>query len=173
MNPRFARHILSATLLVTVLLNGCTFSKLEDDLEELATMTHEYSGVVLAEELESNSIVVVAMADPDGSEVLGYWMAYGESEFTMRLPSGEIYFVAFNDLNQDLTFQEGEPLGWGSDGQAVVGEDEAITGIAIPLRQALEDDSAIPASLVDKNLTEFIATGLSFAIGTVSSLDNP
>lgn len=173
MHRRTAQHILSATSLVMVLLSGCTFSKLDADLEELATVTHEYSGVVLAEELESNSIVVVAMADPDGSDVLGYWMAYGESEFTMRLPSGEIYFVAFNDLNQDLTFQEGEPLGWGSGGQAVVGKDEAITGIAIPLRQALEDDSAIPASLVDKNLTEFIATGLSFAIGTVSSLDNP
>lgn len=173
MNRRTAQHILSATSLVMVLLSGCTFSKLDADLEELAAVTHQYSGVVLAEELESDSIVVVAMADPDGSEVLGYWMAYGESEFTMNLPPGEIYFVAFNDLNKDLTFQEGEPLGWGSGGQAIVGADEAITGISIPLSQAPENDSATPASLVGENLSGYIASGLSFAIGTVSSLDNP
>jgi uncharacterized alpha/beta hydrolase family protein len=173
MKRRIAHHFLPAVLIAAVLLNGCTFSKLEDDLEDLATVTHEYSGVVLAEELESDSIVVVAMADPDGDEVLGYWMAYGESEFTMRLPAGEIYFVAFNDLNKDLTFQEEEPLGWGSGGQAVVGAEEAVSGISIPVSRASRNDRATPASLVDKNLSEFIATGLSFAIGTVSSLDNP
>lgn len=163
---------ISAIFCAASLLSGCAFSTLEDDLDQLATVTHEYSGVILTEELGSDSIVVVAMADPNGDEILGYSMQYGESEFTMGLPSGEIYFVAFNDLNKDITLQTGEPLAWGAGGQAIVGADEPITGISISLGRETARDLAIPASLVDENLSEYIASGLSFAIGTVSSLDN-
>jgi pimeloyl-ACP methyl ester carboxylesterase len=147
---------------------GCTFSKLEGDLEQLDAIAHVFDGTLAAEDLLSESVVIVAMHDADGAGVSSFDLMYGSGPFEMRLNPKPTWFFAFNDLNKDLAFQADEPYAWAADGQPVEPDGEP------PIIMLTQTSSGeLPAQLVNKALIQNFNDRLSFAIGTVSSLDNP
>jgi pimeloyl-ACP methyl ester carboxylesterase len=169
------RRKLGFTLVVVAfgLLGGCVFSKLEKDLQQLEAATFPYTGTVTTGELETRKIIVVAMTDTAGEHVIGFSLQYGISEFEMKLPAQETYFLAFEDLNQDLRFQATEPFAWSMNAFPADPAEGSNQGISIALDAPNGASQAQPTALVDKLLSRYLDVDLKFSIGEVTSLDNP
>ena len=172
MRTRVPAPLILTAAMATGLLSGCVFSALEEDLEKLQSATHIFSGTVGNGDVESREIVVVALADTAGEEVVGFSLQYGYSDFEMRLPERPAYFFAFNDANKDLRFQADEPFAWSSNSLPVDPAQGPTDGIVIHFTAEGEPGGNMPTALVDKLLSDNLYTDLKFAIGTVSSLDN-
>ena len=155
--------------LVILVSASCAFSSLEKDLEQLDAARQVFSGAVSTQGLVSDSIVVVAMLDPQGDKVEKFELLYGPGSFEIRLMPEPTYFFGFNDLNRDLSFQVGEPYGWAANVGAL--------GPGQEVQIHIEADSAkpgpIPVSLVERPLYEGLDDDVSFILGSVSSLSDP
>jgi len=162
------------TLLLTILVSACSFSKLEGDLKRYRELGHEFNGSIVLEGIESNSLAVVAMYDAQGDDVYSYRVLPGPGEFQFKGKPEPLYFFAFDDQNKDLAFQPGEPYARNAGGGPV----DPSTGSTDDIRLVLATDSAgssdYPRGLVDVNvMSRDIEMGLDFAIGDISSLDDP
>lgn len=160
-------------LVIAVNLGGCVFKTLEKDLEKLEAATFAFDGTVSTTHLETRSIIVVAMTDQQGDNIAGFSLQAGSSQFEMRLPSVPTYFLAFNDLNQDLRFQADEPFAWAANLSPADPASDAGELIEIDLDAESRSAGPLPEALVGKALTEHIRPDIKFNVGTVSSLDNP
>jgi pimeloyl-ACP methyl ester carboxylesterase len=160
-----------ATLLIfALLMNGCVFFALDDDLQKLDDISHLFTGSVSTEVLQFHATVVVALEDGDAEKITSFRMMSGPGVFeirTARLPS---YFFAFGDLNKDLRFQPDEPYAWAAGGQAVIPSGNATYNIDIVIGSA--NQPPFPQRLVDLPLENHLRNYVRTHIGTVSSLDN-
>lgn len=152
---------------------GCSFSKLEKDLEILDTTAQAVSGTVSNDDPETNAVVVVAFQDPDGSRIGGFDMLSGDGPFDLRLDPVPTYVFAFSDINKDLRFQRGEPYGWAANGLPLALDTDAASRANIDISIVAVNQQPVPDQLVDEPLAQHLDNALSFSIGTVSSLDDP
>ena len=171
MNIMSQRNLIS--LVLVVILAGCVFSKLEDDLAKLEDVSHIYSGSVSAGEGHSNAFVVVAMHGQQGEGIAGFRMLSGPGPFELRLEPVPVYFFAFDDLNKDLRFQSDEPYGWAAEGQPITPAEADTTNIDFSIDAVADNQPPYPPRLIDEPLVEHLDDRLSFNLGTVTSLDNP
>jgi uncharacterized alpha/beta hydrolase family protein len=168
-----SKFIRLGLLLASVLhLTACSFSGLKADLQSLEEVTHTFDGSVVADELASDAIVIVATKDPEGASVTGFMLLHGAGSFTMRLSPSPTFFFAFNDLNKDLRFQRDEPFGWAQDGTAVDAGDGATSNVAINISASSAANRQIPQQLIDVPLDQHLSEHVQFNVGAVTTLDN-
>jgi hypothetical protein len=164
------RCVLAGGLFIVV--SGCAFSKLGQDLDKLAAVAHSFSGTVSTNGRETEAIVVVALDNSDGEGIKTFRMMSTEGPFEIRSDIAPTFFFGFEDINKDLRFQTNEPYGWASDGEAI----DPANGSTESIEITIVADSAQPAyppQLVDEPLADHMRSALQFNSGTVSSLDNP
>ena len=160
-----------APFFVVVVLTGCVFSRLNDDLNRLEDETHLFTGDITSELLEFHSTVVVSMADPAAEDIISFRMLAGGGEFEIRQPRKPAWFFAFADLNNDLRFQPGEPHGWAAGGNAVVPGKRATRDVDIFISQ--RNQATYPTRLVEEPLERHLKNYARAHIGSVSTLDDP
>jgi pimeloyl-ACP methyl ester carboxylesterase len=156
---------------LALLVAGCAFSKLDEDLDRLDTETHLFSGVVNSELLELHATVIVSLADAAAEDIVSFRMLSGEGSYEIRQPRTPAWFFAFADLNKDLRFQAHEPYGWAAGGD-IVEPGELFTG-GIDIVIAQQDEPTYPVNLVDQPLEDHLNNYARAHIGSVSSLEDP
>jgi len=116
-SQHYAVNILNSTLvIISSLLSGCVLLDLRDDL----ILLDESSNI--SGKLESNSVedkpVLIALYKPDENETYTletFTVRYGTGNFELLVGNGDYYLVAFEDSNEDFTWQENERIGWHGD----------------------------------------------------------
>lgn len=160
-----------APLFVVLVMTGCAFSRLDDDLDRLDTEAHLFTGDITSELLVFHSTVVVSMADPAAENIISFRMLAGEGAFEIRQAKEPAWFFAFADLNKDLRFQPGEPHGWAAGGNAVNVGERATRGVDIVISR--DGAATYPTRLVEEPLEDHLKNYARIHIGSVSSLDDP
>jgi pimeloyl-ACP methyl ester carboxylesterase len=156
---------------LTLLVSGCVFSQLDDDLAKLEDVTHLFTGTVSTDVLQFHSTVVVALEDRDAESIKSFRMMAGAGVFEIRAAKTPLYFFAFADLNKDLRFQADEPYGWAAQAEAISPTGDATTDIDILIGTA--DQRPIPEELLEEPLEYHLNNYANTHIGTVSSLEDP
>jgi uncharacterized alpha/beta hydrolase family protein len=152
---------------------GCVFSKLEKDLAKLESIAHVFTGAVVAEETDSNAIVVLALRDSNGQQIASFRMVSEAGTFDIKSDLAPTYFFAFDDFNMDLRFQANEPYGWANEGKALDPENEDTENIIISINASADNQLAFPEELIDEPLEDHVNDNVQINVGTVSSIDHP
>ena len=149
---------------------GLRFSTLEKDLEQLNRNLYIYPVAISTAESTSESLLIVALKDLDGKEVMGFRAISKPGHFDLRLRSEQAYLFAFDDQNMDFQYQAGEPYGWGAGGKLLTGDDELAEKAEIMIGSSENPPS--PELLVDQRLMDKIDVNMNFNFGTVTPLDD-
>ena len=166
------RQSLLALVLLSV-LSGCMFSRLEQDLERLGGVIHEFAGEVSTDGDETDGFVVLALRDNQGEQIAAFRMIAGPGPFRIRSDPSPLYFFCFDDLNRDLKFQADEPYAWANSGQTIDPSNDETDDIRIAVSMTDNNRLAYPPALIDEPLENHFSDNVRIHIGTVSSLDNP
>lgn len=91
-------------------LPGCMLFRAADDIasvEQLATIT----GTLQTPQSSQNPLVVGLFRDQAGSKSLAsYYLRRGPGPFAFRVQPGSYHLFAFEDRNESLAYEEGEPV---------------------------------------------------------------
>jgi pimeloyl-ACP methyl ester carboxylesterase len=167
----FSRLLLSVLVLS---MTACAVFKVDDDLARMAAVDFAYDGSVELENFDSPSIVVAALGEKDGSDVYAYRVLVTPGDFHFFADERTLYFFAYIDENRDLSFQPGEPFGWGGEGAAFDPRTGATDAIRISITADSRDRTDYPPEFTSYQLSSNIAeSGIDYNVGTISSLDNP
>ena len=172
---------------VTALLTGCSARQLQHipglgwmgandqvaNIEQLSTITGQInnsiggSGPIILIVLKINQDVDVAEA------IVGKILLYGDGQFKFQKPAGKYFLLAFQDNNEDGTFQRKEIVGWhGAVKPLVVKNGVNVHGLTIEMRSIEESRQQIPR-LYDLKLDNLPEEIPKLVLGKVVSLDNP
>jgi len=166
-----AARILAPVVLAVTITASCRFSSLDDDLDQLDDFAHLFAGQVTTMIPDTHAIVVVAMHDDRGTDVVSFRMLAEPGPFEIRAQAVPTRFFAFLDLNRDMTFQADEPSAWAAGGRALDPILENTDDIRIGLGTGA--DPAPPAALVGEPLDNHLNNYVRPAIGKVTPLDSP
>jgi pimeloyl-ACP methyl ester carboxylesterase len=160
-------------MLMAVLLSGCAFTQLDDELEKLDDISHLFTGSVSSEMLEFHSIVVVALGDERGEEITSFRMMAGPGVYEIRAARKPTRFFAFGDMNKDLRFQIDEPYGWATSAKPLLSDRKETRDIDIVITADSTGRPALPQQLVGEPLEKHLNNYGRHNIGRVTSLQNP
>ena len=107
---RIARFLLLGALVV---LQGCMFTTLRDELTEMERV-HGLTGRIFNQTRpETNVLLVLYQQTPGGLEISkGAVLSSAVGRFVLEVPNGTYYLFAFEDLDSDLTWDGREPSGY-------------------------------------------------------------
>lgn len=121
-------------------------------------------------------VVVVALVRPGEHQDYipeTYTVRYGDGPFELLNREGSFYLMAFEDLNEDLKFQPGEPVGWWGEPTALVmGETTGIGNRDIQLMSSTAAQKALPLIYAD-DLPPVLIARDTINLGTVAKLSDP
>jgi pimeloyl-ACP methyl ester carboxylesterase len=176
---RVRRWILGVSVLL--LLASCALRGVRPNLR---TLRHDLignqvsvpiSGAVTASAPAAKPIVVVLLEDEAGrgARAAAYWVLHRPGPFAFLRPPGTYRLFAFVDLNEDLAFQRGEPVGWvgaPSALRAVAGTPLEGLEVALPPRADARTDARAQDALAKADLRTLARQRHA---GDVARLDNP
>ena len=113
------KHLFSASkisvliiLCLIISFSGCGFQQLKKEVAEVEK-TYALAGKITLPSSARGSIVVMLYTLKEGkNEIVGYTIAADTGHFTFFMPKGVYYLAAFEDLNHNLSHDEGEPAGY-------------------------------------------------------------
>lgn len=116
-------------LLVMLLttMSGCIFSDLKDDLAEYEKH-FGLSGKVLGNSQSTDPIIIILYQHKNNSPIpVQYLIADANRKFSFIVASGSFSIAAFEDLNNNLTWDEGELFGFYGNPDTIMVDPEEIT----------------------------------------------
>jgi len=130
------------TILVIVVVQGCGFSKLKQDLKELETVS-TISGTIICESPRKKPIFIGLLSID--RELLRYNIKYKSGHYEFFVLPGTYYIAAFEDANEDFTFQHNEYVGaYGSPDPIKVAAGSNIDTINVTLLSPEKAKLAMP-----------------------------
>ncbi len=96
------------TILVIVVFQGCGFLRLKQDLKELETVS-TISGTIISESPKKKPIFIGLLSKD--RKLLMYDIQYKSGQYEFLVLPGTYYIAAFEDANEDFTFQHDEYIG--------------------------------------------------------------
>ncbi|MFK7915704.1 MAG: lipase family alpha/beta hydrolase [Pseudomonadales bacterium] len=100
-------------IVLSIGCSSCAFLKLKEDVAYLSDESTITGTVTGASDASRPVVVALVQADDTGNYIpQTYTVRYGSGPFELQNRSGEYYLMAFEDSNEDLSFQANEPLGW-------------------------------------------------------------
>jgi len=130
------------TILVIVVVQGCGFLKLKQDLKELETVS-TISGTIISESPKKKPIFI-ALFSID-KELLMYDIQYKSGQYEFFVLPGTYHIAAFEDANEDFTFQHDEYVGaYGSPDPIKVAAGSYIDTINVTLLSPEKAKLAMP-----------------------------
>ncbi len=160
---------------VPLLAAGCALVQLRDNLERL-DQAGQVGGTVVAEPAGDHPICVALFKEaPAGAknELAAYQVAYGSAAFHFVQPPGRYWLIAFEDANEDGTFQPSERVGWHGEPTLVELEPGAdLQGLELVLRMPERARRELPDLYA--NAAPRVPLQLENRhVGTVADLDAP
>lgn len=173
--PRsFALAHLLFGLLVLSTSSGCMLLRLKEDVSWLNSATTVKGSIQGASSEEG--VVVVALVRPGEHQDYvpeTYTVRYGNGPFELLNRAGRFFLMAFEDQNEDLKFQPGEPVGWWGEPTALVmGSDTDKGDRDIQLLSSDQAQKALPLIYADDLPPVEIARD-TINLGTLANLDDP
>jgi len=93
------------TILVIVVVQGCGFSRLKQDLKQWETVS-KISGTIISESSKKKPIFIGLFSIDE--ELLVYDIKYKSGHYEFFALPGTYYIAAFEDANEDFNFQHDE-----------------------------------------------------------------
>lgn len=91
------------------LLPGCALFRAADDIEAVGRMA-VITGSLETPQPSARAVVVGLFRDENGAKSLAsYYLRRGPGPFQFRVDAGDYHVFAFEDRNESLTYDEGEP----------------------------------------------------------------
>ncbi|HAA02816.1 MAG TPA: hypothetical protein DCE18_05545, partial [Syntrophobacteraceae bacterium] len=155
---------------------ACTLLRLKSETEFLNHVS-EIAGAVEAPAFSGKPIVVVLLsinpAKPDqGQAVAGRVVLQRPGAFRFFAEPGSYHIGAFEDLNENVSFQSDEPVGWHGDPDVItVAGGRNITGIRAVLRPPEQARREFPR-LYEPVTADVTDLTKRFRLGEVTGLDN-
>lgn len=163
---------LLTALVMLVLLSGCAFVKLKEDVDYLSQESTLIGSVEGASDDARPVVIALMRKDNDGRFVPEtYTVRYGNGPFELQNRTGEYYLMAFEDISEDLSFQPDEPLGWWGEptllraGSGINRDDLTLT-----LRPPAQARQALPQAYAEGAAEVSVARSV-FRLGEVVDLD--
>lgn len=131
------------------------------------------SGRVEASTPTAKRVVVVLLEEKLGTPApAAYWVLHRPGPFAFLRPPGTYQLFAFEDENEDLAFQRGEPAGWyGKPSSVLAAPGHRVEGLEVQLRRSGREAAArVEATLARANLR---ALPRQRHAGGVTRLDDP
>ncbi len=92
-------------------LAGCNLFRVKQNVEMLEQVV-ELRGEVLGAS-KNRAVAVILIRDSDGKrQVFNYSVQYGPGPFRFSMRPGTAYLFAFEDANENLKYDKGEPAAW-------------------------------------------------------------
>ena len=157
-----------------VVLQGCMFTTLRNELREM-----EHARVLTGRVLdqvrpEANVVLVLYRQTPDGLKIVnGTLLDSAVGQFVVKVPTGTFYLFAFEDLDNDLAWDGTEPSGYYGMPDAVVVTDSSPAtqrGFDIRLNASAPPPGVFPETIslpVDALGSSMVRTG------QIADLDDP
>jgi len=129
-------------ILLMVFVQGCGFSKLKQDLKEWETVS-KISGTIISESPRKKPIFIGLLSID--KELLRYNIKYKSGHYEFFALPGTYYIAAFEDANEDFTFQHDEYIGaYGSPDPIKVAAGSNIDNINVTLLSPEKAKLAMP-----------------------------
>lgn len=170
---RFPVSRIPAILLAFLMLSGCSFVGLQEDVKALKTVTVLKGSVSASHQTTGPILIALVRIEPGDQYRLEYYTAYYEpGEFEIHAGPGDYYLFAFEDKNRDFTLQSDEFVGWHGD--------PTIITLAAGERRSSLELSLLPPEQVQRRLPQLYDVDLakeplaldSYRIGEVISLES-
>lgn len=159
-------------ILITYLcLSGCVLLDLKDDLL-LLDNSSTISGWLETDDSHIKPILIALYKPVEKNQfkLETYTVRYGAGEFEILASSGNYYLVAFEDVNEDFTWQDNEHIGWYGKPTLLKAKDgKNFTNLKLTLRSPGKAKKELPnlyapstprTSLLDENTRTGIVTDL-------------
>lgn len=160
--------------LILVLLGNCAFLDLKKDIEPLTTAS-TLKGTV-TRKIDRDTPIFVALYRDNPTEqatLVNYAVLYGSLKFEMLVEPGSYYLVAFEDLNEDLTLQKDEFVGWfGKPSLINIEAKKKYTDLNIRLVSPEQTKFALP-KLYKSNIQHSQLTLDAVSLGEVVTQNDP
>jgi len=166
----------SLCLLCVLSITGCQLLRAKKDIKKLEE--HVYiEGVVHDTSAQEGPIIVVLVRKASESEkedsLDGYWVMHGEGRFRFLRREGDYYVYAFKDVEQDMTFNRNEYVGWHGEPTLLhIYPGKPLQDLHITLRSPEKARSQLPELYSPKRTPEKISLE-NVKFGVVTSIDNP
>jgi pimeloyl-ACP methyl ester carboxylesterase len=167
------QRLLVYLLLVSV-LSGCMFLRLKEDVSWLNSAT-KISGSIKGASTPEGVVVVALVRAGDHQDYIPetYTVRYGNGSFELLNREGSFYLMAFEDQNEDLKFQPGEPVGWWGEPTALVmGKKAKQDDLDIELLSAAQAQKELPQIYAD-DLPPVLIARDTINLGTQAQLTDP
>lgn len=164
--------IVAVAFCLLLLSGGCSFHRLKKDLK---VMNHHkpISGRVINESPHQKPVVVILWGEGDVASS-GYWVAQQGGEFSFLRKSGRYYLLAFEDANEDSSYQKTEYAGAYGDPTLIdLDSGEDFQGVELRLRspgKVVLPPSVVEATAADVEKRFALRKGQT---GELTAMDNP
>ncbi len=156
------------------LIEGCAFLTLSEELTELQQI-HVLTGTISDPvQSEKNTLIVLLRQTPEGLRVARSGiLSTAVGQFVIEAPLGVFYLAVFEDLNKNLTWDEGEPIGYyGRPSEIVITHASPQTLSGFDIR--ISASTLYPAIFPGKLSVSFMdLRGSIVKIGQVIDWDDP
>ena len=134
-----------------VVLQGCMFTMLRNELREMKH-TRVLTGRVLDQvQPETNVVLILYRQTPDGLKIVnGTLLDSAVGQFVVKVPIGTFYLFAFEDLDNDLAWDGKEPNGYYGMPDAIVVTDSSpatLSGFDIRLNASAPPPGIFPETI--------------------------
>jgi len=175
---QFSRQVKVIFLMASLLIlsAGCAFQELEEELQEY-DKSYGIVGQVKNVPKEHSSIVVILYQNKDMETVVSqYLLTDSTNYYSFIVSEGTYQVVAFEDANNNLTYDEGELYGSPDDfkhitmnaEELLAKEEKSKKGLNFTLNLRMNYPDSLPVSVPSR----LVAGKISKHLGIVTTLDN-
>ncbi len=108
-----------ATVVLCLLLTSCQFRALKRNLETIEQTSRISGRIVSGHDPDKPVLVALYRHDSSATDnkntLATYWVVYGTGSFKLFANPGRYYLLAFEDSNENMTFDPDEWVGWYGD----------------------------------------------------------
>lgn len=169
-----AFRLLPIVLCLVPMLAGCGLFRIKQDIWRM-DRNNDIRGSVTGARKGKPVAVVLVRVHRGKKSVINYYVRYGAGTYRLGMTPGTAYLFAFEDQNEDLRYQKGEPAAWYggiSPKKLSLKDGEKATGVNIRLTRNIPKGTDDVARL-EKQTEEKIKLGrYKISRGEVTSLDD-
>ena len=170
----FRRPRLYLWLLVPLLLSGCMFRHLRQNLAEAREYAVLRGAVRMLHPTDLPIIVIIYSGENGHEQLADYFVLAGPGPYFFFVPAGTYRLAAFEDVNRDFAYKSGvDPSAVLRGGAPVTAEGGAtVEGLDIEIREAGRD--RIPFAFSSAETEDVRESSLAdFRLGEVARIDDP
>ncbi len=143
------RYLIITAIILPLLVSGCIFVGLNNDVKQLNAAVTIIGKVEWIKNSTSPIVVTLSRSENGSYPLQAYTVVYGKDNFLLSVPEGQYYLLAFEDINQDFTLQQNEPVGWHGEPSLIMATPGQIySDMVIQLRNPSQAKKELPTLFI-------------------------